>query len=609
MRPQHEVDPSAVREAFELLGVRNVVFGIHSAAFPGRPDEDLGRGSVYSSAAWQLLEWVAGLGFNAVQLGPMGLTGQGNASPYDGTVFSRNPLDLPASVLVDEGLVERSALEPLLGAPVERVEHSRLFPTQDRLLEAAFEVFRCGPRAAQARAFQRANSEWLLPDAIFEVLCREHGRGDMRLWPARDREMWSKGNSARKTELVSRNASTLERYAFEQYLLEGLHTQLRARCVQRGLRLFGDLQVGLSTRDVWREQACLLPGYALGAPPSRTTPEGQPWGYAVLDPDQYRGSGGAALEFFRRRLERVFSDFDGLRVDHPHGLVDPWVYKLDESDRFEAVRAGARLFSALDLPDHPSLARFCLVGAYQIDESKARHADDRVRCLDEAQVAAYSTLVDELVAALRRHGRDPADLACEVLSTLPYPLARVLERHRLGRFRVLQKADFGDASDVYRPENVQRGDWIMLGTHDTPSIWQRVAQWELEGSLEPRAAHLAQRLAPEPRRKELYSRLRASPGLLAHALLADALARRPRHLYVFFMDLLGLSGAYNVPGTIDDSNWSLRVPADYRAEYPPSCIEHRALDLPTVLSLALQAPHCEVRATAELQNALTGPPR
>ena len=47
----------------------------------------------------------------------------------------------------------------------------------------------------------------------------------------------------------------------------------------------------------------------MGAPPSRTNPEGQAWGYPVLDPALYRGPEGRpgrALAFFIARLDKVF---------------------------------------------------------------------------------------------------------------------------------------------------------------------------------------------------------------------------------------------------------------------------------------------------------------
>src|SRR5207245_9993407 len=86
------------------------------------------------------------------------------------------------------------------------------------------------------------------------------------------------------------------------------------------------------------------------------------------------------------------------------------------------------------------------------------------------------------------------DLLCEVLSTQPYPVERVLARHGLGRFRVTQKVVLEDPADVYRSENAAPADWIMAGTHDTEPIWRVAERWVAGGSAPPHAAYLAQRL-------------------------------------------------------------------------------------------------------------------
>src|SRR5207248_2843584 len=129
------------------------------------------------------------------------------------------------------------------------------------------------------------------------------------------------------------------------------------------IALFGDLQIGFSHRDLWSRQRLFRPDLRMGAPPSRTNPAGQPWGYPVLDPDQVRdpaGAPGPALQLVAERVGRMLDDFDGVRVDHPHGLVCPWVYDAADPDPAAAVGRGARLFDSPDLPDFPQLARLAI---------------------------------------------------------------------------------------------------------------------------------------------------------------------------------------------------------------------------------------------------------
>jgi hypothetical protein len=113
------------------------------------------------------------------------------------------------------------------------------------------------------------------------------------------------------------------------------------------------------------------------------------------------------VRFLNARLDRLFADVDGVRVDHPHGLVCPWVYDARRGDDACAVRDGARLFESPALPDHPELSAFAIARPDQVnpDPRTPRYADEWVVALDAEQVHQYAVLVDAIVAAARRHGR------------------------------------------------------------------------------------------------------------------------------------------------------------------------------------------------------------
>jgi len=345
----------------------------------------------------------------------------------------------------------------------------------------------------------------------------------------------------------------------------------------------------------------------MGAPPSRTTPQGQPWGFAVLDPKQLlqteasgRVSPGPALRFLALRFEKILHEYDGVRVDHPHALVCPWVYRTDIADAAETVRRGARLYESPDLPDHPALAQYAIARPSQIDRRLSRHADDWVTWLDPAQVDRYAVAMDLLVETARRQGRGVDAIICEVLSTLPRPLGLVLERIGIGRFRIVQKAQLDDRGDVYRADNARPADWVMLGTHDTPSIWAVVqgmsakqrAQW---------AEHLgrALRLPDTARTAMLFD-----PGLLANAMLAEVFASRAENVMMFFADLFGLNERYNVPGTVSPDNWTLRLPASFERLYETRLARGTAIDLPLALAMALAARGTGETQTVQLVRAL-----
>jgi 4-alpha-glucanotransferase len=617
-----------VAAALAALDVRNLVLGIHDPSFPSEPIEDTGRGSPYTRGATRFLEFIRELGFTGIQLGPQGQTSESNASPYDSTLFSRNVLNIPLSALVEEEggqllSAERLAsivdLRPLGTGPGERYRHA--FRAQRAALDEAWSHFQRERSRTDARpvlrdlslrfeAFKKEHREWLLRDALFEALCVEHGQRDWRRWTGQgsaafDARLFAPGPDeeeaceARQKELLSQYQELLERYAFHQFLVHSAHRQLRARASGWGLKLYGDLQIGFSLEDAWAWQGLFLRTYLMGAPPSRTNPEGQPWNYPVLDPTRFfepreglsaARKPGPVLRFMDARMDKMLGEYDGLRIDHPHGFVCPWVYRSGAPDALRAVQTGARLFDSPDLEDHPELARYAIPTPEQLERAMPRHADGWVRSLTSEQVRQYSILFDTIVTSSRRHGRELTDLLAEVLSTQPYPLQRVLAQYGLGRFRVTQKANLQDPVDVYRSENAAPEDWVMVGTHDTPPLWRVAGKWRETGADRSQADYLAWRLHPEPEGREDFARrLAAEPGLLVQAKFADLFASRARNVMVFFSDLFGLLDVYNAPGTVNEENWTLRAPADYPLAYREKLSRDAALNLPLALALALRA--------------------
>ncbi|MBS0201552.1 MAG: 4-alpha-glucanotransferase [Planctomycetes bacterium] len=589
-----------IATAKQQLKIERLVLQIHNASFPADPEEDLGRGSPYTRGAERFFQFAARLGFDSIQLGPRGMTDRGNPSPYDATIFSRNPLDLPLKRYVEQGRLSTATWNSIRGAlPPSRqgvVLYSAVFDACQRGLQEIVATASASDRVA-ARGFLDHNRTWLVPDALYGELCREHGGVGWWDWDrfeqgTIDQQLFDPSEGVRQTAaarlegLLDQYASEIEDYAFIQWLLDQEASQLRKRLSDLGLSLFGDLQVGLSQRDIWAWRRVFLRDYQMGAPPSRTNPPGQPWGYAVLDPDQLGTAEypGPALTFVRERIRRLLSECDGVRVDHPHGWIDPWIYKTDQTDQFAAVQAGARLRSSPDDPNHPELSRYSIARPDQIDRTQPLYGDGHVTDLDESQVRSYSLVFDEIT---RLAGSSTSSVACEVLSTLPYPVGCVLKFHGLGRFRVTQKINLASPADVYRIENASAEDWIMLGTHDTPPIWQLAEQWCQMGTSAAWGQYLADFLATPADRSTLAARIAASPGELINACFAAMLASRAQQVVVFFPDLFGMTGRYNEPGVISEANWSLRLPADFENLYANQLQQGQALNVQSCLQTAV----------------------
>jgi len=555
-----------VRTALARLGIARLVVSIHQGSFPGG-DDDVGYGTPYSRRGGEFVAWLARQGFTGVGLGPAGITGREDPSPYDASALSRNPLHIALGPLVARGLLEDAELARATLPPGERTLYTHAYREQHGLL-AAVAARLADPSVDAALAARRAVAPWLVWEARFEAITAAIGHQDFLRWPVDP----------------AQDASAARRFEIGQWLADEQHAAFAAQARALDVALYGDLSIGIGHRDRYWLEPMFLPGYALGAPPSRTNPAGQAWGFPVFDP---RAPGAA--QFFEARFARVLEGMQGVRIDHPHGWVCPWVYRTDDPDPVSAVQHGARLHESPDLPDHPALAEFARVRPDQLDRTRPRHDDAWVRELEPEQVAAYAAAFDHIVALAQARGAEAAELMIEVLSTCPRPLAAVLARHGLGRYRVTQKARVDDPADVYRSDRAAPADWIMIGNHDTPPLRAVIASWRAQADrgssdeIDRRARFLGMRLRMDP------AALAADDRALATALLAELFLGPARNVLLFWVDLLGGAESYNRPGVIAADNWSLRVPPDFERAHAAAVARGDAPHLPTALSWALRA--------------------
>ncbi|MDB4993066.1 MAG: hypothetical protein JWM74_498 [Myxococcaceae bacterium] len=574
-------DRALLHEARRALGIDHLVLVVHDASFPSEADEDSGRGSPYSRGAARLYAWADALGFTGIQLGPQGETSEINPSPYDGTVFSKTVLSIALHPLAHDpawaGLLDKAALDDVVRRrPLSRhrVHYRYAYSEHRALLRSAFDAFTSSCAARDRRALELADRlavvrarehAWLDHDARFEALAEAHFTDDWTEW----------------REGTQPDPRAMELAVFRQLVVHAQHDDLRVRLGRIGLRLHGDLQIGIAWRDRWEREGLFLAGYLMGAPPSRTNPDGQPWGYPLLDPES-----ADAAAFFRMRVSKMLREFDAMRVDHPHGHVCPWVYRANEDDPLRAVNEGARLFESPDLPDHPRLAAYAIARPEQLDRSVKRYADGWVKTLDDAQVDRYARRYDAMIACADENGRTSDDVACEVLSTSPYPLRRVMDRHGLGRFRVTQKAKPDDPTDGYRSDHAEPNDWVMIGNHDTAPIWLTVRGWRGDTKVASWCDYLDARLGPGAVDRQAVA---ADPIALVEPMFADLFASKARQVLVFFPDLLGGTEIYNRPGVVDPDNWMLRVDPDFEPLHRARVENGTALGMARAFATALRA--------------------
>jgi len=459
--------------------------------------------------------WLASAGQRVLQFLPLNEMAPGQQSPYSAiSAMAIDPIfirvtDVPEfAALGGEAslsLCDRNALAAVRRAP--RIDHQSVRRLKHASLRAAFERFlddewrRDTPRGRALRAWVSEQAWWIEDYSLFRAL---HAREQERPWTE-----WPEDLQRREPAAIDRARRELaDDVLFQQYLqwLAGTQWQ-HARRHTHGVSLFGDLpfMVDGDSADVWARQQQFRLDASVGAPPDAFSATGQDWGMPV-----YRWDAIAMEDFrwLRERARRGADLFDGYRIDHLVGF-----YRT-----YAKLKNGGKGFFAP--PDEPS------------------------------QLA-----LGEIVLELFRSAG--AEIIAEDLGTVPDFVRASLTRLRVRVHRVLRwerrwhmpGEPFRDPSE-YPPLSV-----ATTGTHDTEpmAVW-----WE--------DVSAADRLQIS----ELPTVRRLAHGAdLVHArytpvvrdVVLEALFASPSELLLLpVQDAFGWRDRVNEPGTVNDENWTYRLP-------------------------------------------------
>ncbi|MBK8190260.1 MAG: 4-alpha-glucanotransferase [Vampirovibrionales bacterium] len=647
-------------QGLQALGKVDFFVNIHDYSLPNARGEYEPVGSPYTKGGRDFFRFAAAEGFNGVQFAPQGLTHAGDVSPYGANFFSRNTLSVALKELVDDpkwlGLISSQQYQAARKAHAipaqakddyrirayykdDRLKNAGAFAFSQDLLHQAYTNYQANPEKfaplkAPFDAFKSENKAWLEADALFETLNKHHTEWTIDSWGWLDRTLYKHDNvhpvlrpfkklvsAAWKMHLKRKYASELEEYRFQQFIVHRQHqdflkfakTEIGTK--EKPFESIGDLPIGQSQADEWAYGDLFMKTHRLGAPPSLTGPAGQCWYFPLLDPKKYERGG---KDFLRKRIQHLAKRYTMLRLDHPHGYIDPWVYRHNDAIKIlnvydkktvdacytlntPNVQKGTRLFSAINDPNHPELNQYAKVGADQLNpEVSHKYEDRRIRDLKPEQVDSFGELIDVILKTAKENGIPHSKIISEVLSTCPYPMWAVLEKHGLGRLRVIQKADPSpqNREHVYRSENARPQDWVMTSTHDAPSLWAAAYNWFIpakEGDPDrtPRlhAEYTASLFHPKdtPEYKTMVEKLKHDRLEMVQARIAAALLSPSQHISLPFNDFLGMEARINNPEEARVDNWTLRVPENYAKCYENALEQNAAANIPKALAMAIGA--------------------
>jgi 4-alpha-glucanotransferase len=478
--------------------------------------------------------WLESAGLSLLQLLPINELPLHETSPYS----SLSAMAIDPQYLTLDGVEDFAAiggergLEAELRADLERlraepaVNYAGVRRLKHVALRRAFERFRDtelrsgSDRARAFRAFSEDQAWWLADYTLFRALHERLRPQPWTEWPEGLRAHHPVALAAARAELSD---DVLYRGYLQWLASEQWHA---ARAAAEPVTLFGDLpfMVALDSADVWARQHEFRLDASLGVPPDAFSETGQDWKLPVYKWEVIADGGFAWL---RQRARRNAELFGGYRVDHLVGFYRTfWRHLADGT--------GPGWFTPADEPSQTVLGEQVL--------SVFRESGAEI-------VAEDLGVVPDFVRAS--------------LARLAIPGCKVFRWERLWHTEGRPFAD---------PLTYPRLSVATSGTHDTETL---VAWWEAAPEDERAAALaiplVAERLGPEARQAALESR--ALPPAARDAFIELLLASNSDLVILPAGDVFGWPDRINTPATVNDQNWTWRMPwPSERLAFEPDAI-------------------------------------
>jgi 4-alpha-glucanotransferase len=453
--------------------------------------------------------WLAAAGQRVLQLLPINEMAPGQQSPYSAiSAMAIDPiyLDIPAIPdFVAAGGLENFTDEELAELEQVRAARSVQYTTIRRLKERALRIaaerfvlgeVRHATSRAQTFAKFLAGQAWWLDE--YAIFRAIHAAEQERPWTA-----WPLSLRQREAPaLADAQYSLASEKMFRQYIQWIAHTQwaeARAAANSLGVALFGDLpfMVDGDSADVWARQDQFFLDVSAGVPPDAFSDTGQDWGMPV-----YRWDVIAADDFrwLRERARRSADLYDGYRVDH-------------------------------------------LVGFYR---TYGRPRDGRPPFFTPSDEADQVVLGEQVLRIFAGAG---AEIIAEDLGVVPDFVRQSLFRLGIPGFRVFRWERYWHAEGrpFVDPEDYPVVSVATSGTHDTETM---MTWWE-SASVDERHQVTSLRT---------MRRVVPSGEVDRDALLQVLMASTSQLVLFPVQDVFGWRHRINEPATVNEVNWTFRLP-------------------------------------------------
>ncbi len=480
--------------------------GVLIPLFSLRTRHSLGRGEILDLAP--MIDLALAMGCSVIQLLPLDETGPAEQSPYSAlSVNAIDPIYISIRDLPGVGRVVLGRARAAVGSG-RVVLRSTVRREKLALLERAYRATRARrgrDEGGDLAAFVAANTYWLDDYALFRALEERFEWSSWETWPAELIRREPDALAAVRREF----ADQIAMYCLWQFIAHREWSAMRAYAASRGVRIGGDLAFSpcAESAEVWANQNDFDLTRSVGAPPDNFNPKGQRWGLPLPNWERMRANG---FKLMRARVRHAGSLYDLIRIDHVVGLYRTFNFGADPD--------AAGIFT----PENEELQRV--------------QGEEIMRTIKEEA------------------GATATEIIAEDLGSVPTWVRESLTRLGVPGYKVMQweRVDWGRPDETFlSPASYPELSVATTGTHDTESLttwWREQPVSEREKLM--RALGIAGDVNP-----------RAMLDQSARDAILTALYAAPSRLVIIpIQDLFGWSARINRPGTVNDSNWTYRLP-------------------------------------------------
>jgi 4-alpha-glucanotransferase len=568
--------------------------GILIPAFSARREGDFGIGDTQALQEW--VDWAADHSVGFIQLLPINENGA-DESPYSAiSSAALDPIYLTLSPDHLPWLMEKeiARIRSRAGAALEssHVEYPIVRKLKRDVVELAWSKFESAEAGLikEFKCFQKEEKDWLEDYSLFRFMMEHHG--ETVTWDKWPDDCGTPEKARERLKIMRRQDREAVDYrlgyhAFVQWLCHRQWLALRAHADRRGVKLMGDVPIGVSWHscDVFFHRDEFHLDWYGGSPPEGMSQQdpffqqwGQNWGIPLYRWDHMEANG---FRWWKTRIKRHTRIFRMFRLDHILGFYRiyafPWRPErnhefIGKSHEEAAALTGGRMPCWFLRPDDSA-------------ENKAANCADgdlRLRAILNAAAGA------EVIA--------------EDLGWVPEYVRPHLHELNIAGFRIPHwdcNADGHPTPGRFFPEN----SLAAYSTHDHDpviGIWRgcvdairhhqenpdAVPAWQAQG------AHNTLRILSEFAGIPVPSQGPWPPFTegIRLRLVKALLESNSRHALLMCTSLFGIAERINQPGTISKGNWCFRMPWTMRQmrEHPVFAEVSRKLAI--AISLTGRAP-------------------